>query len=172
MAPRSSIKKDPRIQRAVDEALANGDTIEEIAERVKGDGISRSAVGRYAREYRPLIEETIRFKAVAKAMRAETEAGGDDLTDLAIQQSEVLALRTLIELNQEGETLNPLAGGRLAGWVRANVSARQTKARLDEEERARLRAEAAEAGAKAAQAAGASDAVIDRIRRDILGMKS
>ena len=55
---RSSIKRlPPKLREAVDAAIADGATIDEIAALIRGEGgaCSRSAVGRYTKNLRDLI---------------------------------------------------------------------------------------------------------------------
>ena len=57
---RSSIKRLPsKLREAVDAAIADGATIDEITERIRAEGedCSRSAVGRYAKDMRDLIRQ-------------------------------------------------------------------------------------------------------------------
>ena len=57
---RSSIKRLPtELREAVDQAIADGATIDEITARIRAEGgtCSRSAVGRYAKTMRDLIRE-------------------------------------------------------------------------------------------------------------------
>ena len=58
---RSSIARlPPELREAVDTAIADGATIDEIADLIRGEGgaCSRSAVGRYTKNVRDLIRQT------------------------------------------------------------------------------------------------------------------
>ncbi len=57
---RSSIARlPPELREAVDAAIADGATIDEITDLIRGEGgaCSRSAVGRYAKDMRDLIRQ-------------------------------------------------------------------------------------------------------------------
>ena len=111
----------------------------------------------------------MRMRAVAKTMRAET-GDGHDLTDLAIQQSEVLTLRTLLSYNEGEVIVGGKEGGAIARMVRTNTATKREKAKFDEEQAARIRAQAADDAEGAAREIGATAAQIDTIRRRILGV--
>lgn len=170
MAARSSIDRDPRVKAAVDEALASGATIDEVLERIAGEGVSRSAIGRYAKKYRPIVEETQRFRAVAKVMREQLGVDGTDLTELAIQQSEVAALRSLLAINEAEDELGSKDGAGFARWVRTNAAAKGEIVKLRLSEIELIRKQAADDAEDAAREGGASDEQIDLIRRRILGI--
>ena len=81
---RSSIARlPPELREAVDAAIADGATIDEIADLIRGEGgaCSRSAVGRYTKNVRDLIlrqQETDRANEMwvrALGERAEGRAG-------------------------------------------------------------------------------------------------
>ena len=67
---RSSIKRLPaKLREAVDQAVADGDTIDEITARIRADGetCSRSAVGRYVKNERDLIRQQQETDRTVKA---------------------------------------------------------------------------------------------------------
>lgn len=170
MAGRSSISRDPRIKAAVDEAIASGATIEEIAAAVQASGISRSAVGRYAKKYRPLVEEVMHTRAVARVLREHLPDGDSSLMDLAIHKATMQALRTLNDMEQSEDAPSPKDVGLITRSVRAAGAAQREKALYDKLIRDHAVAEAAASACDAARQFGASDEQIDIIRRKILGM--
>ena len=103
---RSSIARlPPELREAVDAAIADGATIDEIADLIRGEGgaCSRSAVGRYTKNVRDLIlrqQETDRANEMwvrALGERAEGRAGL-----ILIETLRTMTLSTMAELSQAG----------------------------------------------------------------------
>ena len=101
---RSSIARlPPELREAVDAAIADGATIDEIAALIRGEGgaCSRSAVGRYTKNVRDLIrqqQETDRANEMwvrALGERAEGRAGL-----ILIETLRTMTLSTMAELSQ------------------------------------------------------------------------
>jgi DNA-binding transcriptional ArsR family regulator len=173
MAPRSSIEKNPALRAAVERLLAEGEhTIDDIHEAVAEYGVSRSAVGRYANRYRPMVETIIRDKAVRDAMRKHLPEGVDTgLVDIAIHRAQSEVLRAMDAIGDDEEPGSP---DRIAKLVRALggiIKAMRDKRAFEEEIRTSERSRAADAAAEAMKEAGAGEAQVDFIRRKILGMK-
>ena len=104
---RSSIKRLPtELREAVDRAIADGDTIDEITARIRGEGetCSRSAVGRYTMNMRDLIrqqQETDRtIKAWVDAL-GERQEGQAAL--VLIETLRAMALDTVAKLRARDE---------------------------------------------------------------------
>ena len=104
---RSSIKRLPsKLREAVDRAVADGATIDEITERIRAEGgdCSRSAVGRYTKNMRDLIrqqQETDRtIKAWVDAL-GERPEGGAAL--VLIETLRAMALDTVAKLRAGDE---------------------------------------------------------------------
>ena len=104
---RSSIARlPPELREAVDAAIADGATIDEIADLIRGEGgaCSRSAVGRYTKNVRDLIlrqQETDRANEMwvrALGERAEGRAGL-----ILIETLRTMTLSTMAELSQREE---------------------------------------------------------------------
>ena len=75
---RSSIKRLPsKLREAVDQAIADGATIDEITTRIRAEGedCSRSAVGRYAKNVRDLIRQQQETDRTIKARVAVAPSG-------------------------------------------------------------------------------------------------
>ena len=71
---RSTVAKlPPDVREAVDKAIADGATIDEITARIRegGENCSRSAVGRYAKDTRELIQKRQEADRVVKAWMQE-----------------------------------------------------------------------------------------------------
>ena len=104
---RSSIKRLPsKLREAVDQAIADGATIDEITARIRAEGedCSRSAVGRYAKNMRGLIrqqQETDRtIKAWAQALGERPEG---DVGRILIETLQSMVLDTMADLRGRDE---------------------------------------------------------------------
>ena len=115
---RSSIARlPPELREAVDAAIADGATIDEIADLIRGEGgaCSRSAVGRYTKTMRDLIlrqQETdhgIEMWVRALGERPEGRAGL-----ILIETLRTMTLSTMAELSQRETPPTPEELGRLA----------------------------------------------------------
>ena len=115
---RSSIARlPPELREAVDAAIADGATIDEIAALIRGEGgaCSRSAVGRYTKNVRDLIrqqQETDRgIEAWVRALgeRPEGRAGL-----ILIETLRTMTLSTMADLSQREEPVSTAELARLA----------------------------------------------------------
>ena len=111
---RSSIKRlPPKLREAVDQAVADGATIDESTERIRAEGetCSRSAVGRYTKNMRDLIrkqQETDRtIKAWVDAL-GERPEGGAGLMLIETLQTMVLATVAAMSARDEPASLQEL----------------------------------------------------------------
>ena len=104
---RSSIDRLPsKLREAVDQAIADGATIDDISALIRAEGgsCSRSAVGRYSRNMRALIREQHEFDRAMKIWvrelgeRAEGRAGL-----ILIETLRTMVLTSMAELSQRGE---------------------------------------------------------------------
>ena len=152
---RSSIKRlPPELREAVDAAIADGATIDEITALIRGEGgaCSRSAVGRYTKNVRDLIlrqQETdrgIEMWVRALGDRAQGRAG----RVILVETLRTMTLSTLAELSKREEPATPEELSRLS-LVLKRIEGTD-KLRI-ERERAAAK-EAAKAAPGAGQAAG------------------
>lgn len=173
MAPRSSIEKNPALRAAVERLLAEGEhTIDDIHEAVAEYGVSRSAVGRYANRYRPMVETIIRDRAVREAMRKHLPDGVDTgLVDIAIHRAQSEVLRAFDAMGDEEEAVSPDKIAKLVRSLGGVIKAMRDKRAFEEEIRAIERARAADTATAAMKEAGVGDAQVQYIRTKILGMK-
>ena len=151
---RSSVARlPPELREAVDAAIADGATIDEITALIRGEGgaCSRSAVGRYTKNVRDLIrqqQETdrgIEMWVRALGERTEGQAGL-----ILIETLRTMTLSTLAELSKRETPPTPEELSRLSLVLRRIEGT--DKLRI---ERERAAAKAAEkAAAKAAPRAG------------------
>ena len=150
---RSSIKRlPPELREAVDAAIADGATIDEITALIRGEGgaCSRSAVGRYTKNVRDLIrqqQETdrgIEMWVRALGDRAQGRAGL-----ILVETLRTMTLSTLAELSMREEPATPEELSRLS-LVLKRIEGTD-KLRI---ERERAAAKAARAAPGAGQAPG------------------
>ena len=150
---RSSVARlPPELREAVDAAIADGATIDEITALIWGEGgaCSRSAVGRYAKNVRDLIrrqQEADRANEMwvrALGERAEGRAGL-----ILIETLRTLVLSSLADLSRREEPVSTEELARLALVLRRIEGT--DKLRLQREQAA---AKAARAAPGAGQAAG------------------
>ena len=115
---RSSIARlPPELREAVDAAIADGATIDEITALIRGEGgaCSRSAVGRYTKNVRDLIrqqQETdrgIEMWVRALGDRAQGRAGL-----ILVETLRTMTLSTLAELSKREEPATPEELSRLS----------------------------------------------------------
>ena len=151
---RSSIKRlPPELREAVDAAIADGATIDEITALIRGEGgaCSRSAVGRYTKNVRDLIrqqQETdrgIEMWVRALGDRPEGRAGL-----ILVETLRTMTLSTLAELSKREEPATPEELSRLSLVLK----------RIEGTDKLRIEREraAAKAAAKAAEKAAAKTA--------------
>ncbi len=181
MGRRSSVEKDPRVRQAVDEAIKRGCTIDEIVEAVGAVGgkVSRSAVGRYAKQYAQLAEKQRDMQAVARSFASEFGSADDQQGRLLIQLVTTLITSTVmpVAIGEEGsEQITTKALADIARAVKDVTSASKVdvdrEIRIREEESRRARQKAADAAEKAGRAAGATEETLRMIRMGILGLSS
>ena len=112
---RSSVKRlPPELREAVDQAVADGATIDQITARIRAEGedCSRSAVGRYAKDMRDLIrqqQETDRtVKAWVDAL-GERPEGQTALIMIETLRTMVLATMAHLSKREEPASMEELA---------------------------------------------------------------
>lgn len=173
MAPRSSIEKNPALRAAVEKLIAEGEhTIDDIHEAVAEYGVSRSAVGRYANRYRPMVETIIRDRAVREAMRKHLPDGVDTgMVDIAIHRAQSEVLRAMDAMGDEDEAASPDRIAKLVRSLNGVIKAMRDKRSFQDEIRASERAVAADIAAQGMKEAGVGDAQVQFIRGKILGLK-
>lgn len=178
MAAQSSIKRlPPEIRAAADAAIGRGASVDQIKAAIEalGGEVSRSAVGRYAQEYREIAARQRDMKSVAGAFAAEFGDADSLEGRLLIQMATTIATRIAMDhANNDDPDLDMKELMNFARAVKDITSAskidvdREAKIRADGFVKARQQAaEEAEAEGKAA---GASAETIDRIKRRILGI--
>ena len=169
---RSSIKRLPaKLRGAIDQAVADGDTIDEITERIRAEGgdCSRSAVGRYTKNMRDLIrkqQETDRtIKAWVDAL-GERPEGGAGLMLIETLQTMVLATVAAMSGRDEPASLQEL--DRISHILKRIESTE--KLRKDREQAAeKAKAEKAKSAGRAKGQGGLSPEAVAIIRAEVEG---
>ena len=115
---RSSIARLPRtLREAVDAAIADGATIDEIAVLIRADGgtCSRAAVGRYVKNMRDLIRQQQEADRANEAWVRALGARTDGRAGLIlIETLRTLVLSALADLSRREEPVSPEELARLA----------------------------------------------------------
>ncbi len=173
MAPRSSISRNPAIQKVVEQLIADGCNVDEIHEAVAEYGVSRSAVGRYAKRYRPMVETLVRDNAVRNALKRHLPEGVDTgLIDVALHRAQAEVLRSIDALGDEDEPGAAKEVGGLVRALRSLIASMREKKAYENEVRDSERKRAVEAADGAGREAGVTEAQLEVIKRRILGMKA
>ena len=174
---RSSIARlPPELREAVDAAIADGATIDEIAALIRGEGgaCSRSAVGRYTKNVRDLIlrqQETDRANEMWVRALGERPEGRAGL--ILIETLRTMTLGTMAELSQRETppTLEEL--GRLSLILKRIEGT--DKLRLQRERAAAKEAKAAagagQAPGQAPPRKGLSPETVDLIDEAVVGFR-
>lgn len=174
---RSTVDRDPEVRAAVDQALAQGATLDDIVARVRelGADLSRSAVGRYAQDYRKIADRQRDMRAVAQSFGQEFGEAGDRQSRLMIQLATTIITRAAMPIAAGDEvemtTKELMEFGKAVQSVTASAKIDADRdAKVRDEARKQAKIEAAAAAEGAARTAGASDETIQRIRAGILGI--
>ena len=174
---RSSIERlPPELREAVDAAIADGATIDEIADLIRGEGgaCSRSAVGRYTKNVRDLIrqqQETdrgIEMWVRALGERAQGRAGL-----ILIETLRTMTLSTMADLSGREEPVSTAELARLAlvlkrieGTDKLRLAREQAAAKA-----ARAAAGAGQAPGQAPPRKGLSPETVDLIDEAVVGFR-
>ena len=174
---RSSIERlPPELREAVDAAIADGATIDEIAALIRGEGgaCSRSAVGRYTKNVRDLIlrqqeaDRGIEMWVRALGERAEGRAGL-----ILIETLRTMTLSTMAELSMREEPATPeelsrlsLVLKRIEGTDKLRLAREQAAAKA-----ARAAPGAGQAPGQAPPRKGLSPETVDLIDEAVVGFR-
>ena len=152
---RSSVDRLPdTLREAVDAAIADGATIDEITERIRegGGDCSRSAVGRYAKNLRELIRQQQETDRVIQAWVQELgERPEGDTGRILIETLQSMVLATMAALSGRDEPASLQDLSRLSLILRRIES---TEKRCRDRERAEREEKAEKAAAEKAKPAG------------------
>lgn len=179
MGRKSTLEVLPQpVRAAVARAMENGATIDAIVEQLDslGHKVSRSAVGRYAKNFSEMTKRHRDMRVVAEAF-AEDFGGGDNAEGkLLLQMLTSIGARMVMPVAQ-GDEIEMTTG-------EFHTMAKATKelfaaAKSDSERDAKIRAEAAretrekaaDDAVSAARAAGASEQTVQMVKARILGLE-
>ncbi len=167
---RSSVDKlPPEVREAVNRAIAEGATIDEITALIRDEGgaCSRSAVGRYTQKYRALIREQ---QESDRAMQMWVRELGDWPEGRAglilVETLRTMVLSTMAEFAKSGEPVPTQELARLSLILKRIEGA--DKLRL---ERERAAAAEAKAEARAGKPPGLSPETADLIDEAVVGFR-
>jgi hypothetical protein len=174
---RSTIEQDPAIRAAVDQALSQGATLDDIVARVReiGADVSRSAVGRYAQDYRKIADRQRDMRAVAQSFGQEFGEAGDRQSRLMIQLATTIITRAAMPIaagdDVEMTTKELMEFGKAVQSVTSATKIDADRdARVREEARKQAKLDAADAADSAGRSMGASEETLRRIKASILGI--
>ena len=168
---RSSIERlPPTLREAVDAAIADGTTIDEITARIRAEGgaCSRSAVGRYVKNVRDLIRQQQEADRANEAWvralgaRAQGRAGL-----ILIETLRTLVLSALADLSRREEPVSTEELARLSLVLRRIEGT--DKLRLERERAAAKAARAAPGAGQAPVRKGLSPEAVAAIREAVEG---
>ena len=172
---RSSVDRLPAtLREAVDRAIADGATIDEITARIRAEGedCSRSAVGRYAKNMRDLIRQQQETDRIVKAWVQELGARPEGDTGLfLIETLRTMVVATMAALNGREEPASLEELGRLSlilKRIEGTDKLRKDRERAAEKEKAEKAAEAKPDG-QAKRQGGLSAETVAAIHEAVLG---
>lgn len=176
MGRKSSITRlDPRIQQAVGELIRDGRaTIDEILERIKemGGEASRSAVGRHVKSAHQAMKQWTQMKELHTIWAGKLKDEPDsDMSRLLLEIMKTLAFKTMADLGDDSAAAASPMDLMLLGKMLDHVT-RAQKISVDQALKLRkeFATEAADVAVEEAQKAGASEELIETIKRRIMGI--
>lgn len=174
MGRKSTLKTlPPAVQAAVVQALEAGSTIDAIVDQLQqlGHARSRSAVGRYAKNYQDLADRHRDIRVVAQAFA--DDFGGTENAEgkLMVQMLTSIGARMILPMAGDEEAdLDPKDFHFLAKATKELLSAAKLDAERDAKVRDAAMREAADVAVTALRKAGASAESIDTVKFDLLGL--
>ena len=174
---RSSVDRLPdSLREAVDQAIADGATIDEITARIRAEGedCSRSAVGRYAKNVRELIHRQQETDCAIKAWVQEFGARPEgDAGLLLIETLKTMTLATMARLSGRDEPASLQDLSRLSlilKRIESTEKLRRDRERAAEKEKAAAeKAKAEKAAEKTERQGGLSPETVAAIHEAVLG---
>ena len=183
MGVRSTVRKLPdEIRAEIDRLLADGrHTLDQIVLHLREmgvDQVSRSALGRYSKDFESVVEDMRLTREMAQAVGHELQdLVDDDATQLLVGSLQALLLKARM-LISKGEGIAPKDVADLCRATKDLQSALNLRARLATGVRRELAAEIAKQTATAAenidriaQEGGLSAALAAQLRREVLGVR-
>jgi len=177
MPPRSSLKTlPPEIKAELDRLLVlDNFTIDQLAAELRnlGANVSRSAVGRYSKNYKQVAGRMKEYKEMATAFANElgTEVESD-AHQVIVQMLHTMLMRTgMAELDKDDPEFKPKDLMLLSASIKNLMGSVKDRQVIQEKERLRARQEAARDAASTMKEAGLSAEQIQFWREEFLGVK-
>lgn len=173
MGKTSSIKRlPPELRDAIDKALQRHVSYDEIVGMVNdlGGNVSRSAIGRYAKNYRDLVEQMRQMSGLLPMVSDVSAEQEVEESRLLSQLMRTFATKTLVEAAADegavdGKDFNyKMSGAEKAAKVAASMF--DLRKRLED-----MKQRCAAAAEDAGQRAGASPETIALIKAELLGLE-
>lgn len=172
MGRKSTITADSEVRAAVDAALARGANYDDITAAVKlvNPDISRSAVGRYAKNYRDLATRERDVRAVAKAYAADFGGSDNPTGKLLIQLITSMAAKSVMAQGEDDGYLDPKDLHYYARAAKDIMSSAKIDADRDALVRKEERERAISIVQESGRAAGVDNEQIELIKKQLLGV--
>ena len=173
---RSSVDRLPaQLREAVDAAIADGATIDEITARIRAEGedCSRSAVGRYSKDVRDLIRKQQETDRTVKAWMQELGARPEGGTGrILIETLQSMVLDTMADLRGRDELASTQELDRLSHILKrieATEKLCRERERAAEKAKEEKAAEKAKPAGQAERQGGLSAETVAAIHEAVLG---
>lgn len=164
------------VREAVDDLLVGGITYEEITAKLRemGHDVSRSAIGRYGKDFHSRLERLKLVRAQARAVTAQTEGEGLELEEASSQLLLQYLMEFLFEVDVKDESgeINPALVASLPKLMSAVAKIQKSgvaREAFKSDVRKKIQA-AARKVKETARSAGLSPETIKQIEAEVLGI--
>ncbi len=175
MPPRSTVKKlPPEIKAELDRLLVlDNFTIDQLAAELRalGANVSRSAVGRYSKNYKQVAAKMKEYKQMATAFAGElgTEVESDS-HKVIVQMLHTMMVRVgMKDLESDEPTMDAKEMMFFANTLKSVMGSVKDRQVIQEKAREKALAEAADAATSVAKRKGLTRETVKAIRDKILG---
>jgi hypothetical protein len=175
MAKRSNLRKMPEeLREELDRLLRDGrHTVREVADYLRSMGVetSKSAVGRYSKNFERVAQEIRETREMARAIGKElSDVGGNDATRMLVESLHALILRARMQLGDSGDDIDPRKVSDLAKSVKDLQMALKSSVDVELKIREEAMRDAAAVVEESATQQGLSADTVAAIREKILGV--
>jgi Protein of unknown function (DUF3486) len=174
MGAKSTIKTlPPEILAAVQRSLKAQHSIDDIVDLLDKMGAprSRSAVGRYAKNYSAVIAEMQDLRAFTQNMDEELGEDQDPAIRVAVQIASARLVKSMLKKMDSGREPNAMEQNLDAKTIKDLSASKQALQRIALTARKLALEEAAATAQKTLRASGASEETIELIKRELLGLE-
>lgn len=180
MGRKSSIAAlPPEVKAAIDKVIASGRyTIDELVVKLQelGAEVSRSAVGRYTKDFEDVARQMREAREVASAFAQELgQIPDNDMGRALVEMLHHMIFKMMLSASSEGSTVAPEDLMRLAKALKDAAATNKASVDLELKIRAEVERETKDAAAKVAdkigRERGLSADTIGAIKAQILGVK-